>query len=165
MYQISDKTYEFERSLPVTIAFMTGTVQTTICRHISVDDLPVSDLILQLFAFFSRFCSSCFPLSQTKVSHFMQCSTKITYIFPRLKYLIIDHFDSYRLDSKFIRFWHFFNWVISLPEDKMVSVPCKSNRQNKKFDYNFLNIYRTLNVVDISQWEMNFLNLKIFQLQ
>jgi hypothetical protein len=37
IYQISDKTYEFERSLPVTIAFMTGTVQATICRHISVD--------------------------------------------------------------------------------------------------------------------------------
>ena len=63
IYQISDKTYEFERSLPVTIAFMTGTVQTTICRHISVDDLPVFDLILQLYAFFPRFCSSCFPLS------------------------------------------------------------------------------------------------------
>ena len=47
MYQISDKTYEFERSLPGTIAFMTETVQTPICRHISVDDLPVSDLILQ----------------------------------------------------------------------------------------------------------------------
>ena len=55
IYQISDKTYEFERSLPVTIVFMTGTVQTTICRHISVDDLPVSDLILQLCAFFHVF--------------------------------------------------------------------------------------------------------------
>jgi hypothetical protein len=48
--------------------FMTGTVQTTICRHISVDDLPVFDLILQLYAFFPRFCSSYFPL--------MQCSAK-----------------------------------------------------------------------------------------
>ena len=55
MYQISDKTYEFERSLPVTIAFMTGIVQTTICRHIAVDDLPVSDLIPQLYAFFHVF--------------------------------------------------------------------------------------------------------------
>jgi hypothetical protein len=81
IYQIFDKTYEFERSLPVTIAFMTGTVQTTVCRHISVDDLSVSDLIVQLYAFFPRFCSSYFPLSQTKVSHFMQCSAKIRYIF------------------------------------------------------------------------------------
>ena len=32
--------------------------------------------------------------------------------------------------------------VIFLTEDKMVPVPCKSNGKDKKFDNNFLKIYR-----------------------
>ena len=50
-------------------------------------------------------------------------------------------------DSKIIRFRHIFISVISLTEDKMVPVPCKSNGKYKEFQNNFLKIYRYLNLL------------------